>query len=714
MGGTFFNIFFLDMVYMSKIFLIVSMFGLVFLSSCGQNGRFYSDQFLKTSGTAIVNQKGEEVYLYGINIGNWLLVEPWLLKMDGKPGIRSGRDIFDILEKRFGQKKAVELYRTYMDNFINEQDLASIAGTGMNMIRVPFWYGALTDPKYSEREYQYLDRMIGWAKKYRLYVLLDLHGAPGGQNTQAAHLGENKTNQMWTDPELLNRTVNLWKTLAKRYKNEKIVAGYDILNEPSGAPSLPVSMKDLVRFYDVLYKSIREIDTNHMIFIEDGMQGVQRLPHPSVMGWENVVYSFHYYPDPADPKSYSLSMSERLPNLRRAQVYFNVPFHVGEFNSVDSSGGGIRTMRQMFDAFRCFGWSWNIWTYKKIEDNAGFNWGLTGYVDTLTDIDLGSATFEIVRELFSQYNTSYLKKNTQMESAIADFSRALTEAKVINRLRDDLALYPEEGGMTRGKNGGIILEWNNGLPELTKWGDNDTVSWIVNIPLEGDYALLADYSSGIASNAGLKMDVSVDGHQVVEFGVVSSGSRDKYGKSTAAFMKLTNGRHVLSLTAGQTNSGVMNLRSLELVLTNGLPVTNRTDYGSVRLLPLFFYGFNPADSDAGIEWQNTPGNVGHWQSGEKVAWVFESDEDSYYDVSFDFASTNQPNASRFEIFANQDSRGLSVRLPNTGSLKEYRRMEAGRLRFMKGMNVITFQGFTANKAMAGNLGEIGLKKSGKR
>ena len=187
----------------------------------------YADElyFLHTRDTRIVNEQNEEVYLYGFNLGNWLLVEPWMLKFSSLPGIEAGADIFNIFEKRFGIDKAKEIYKTYMDNYITEYDIKYLASLGVNFLRIPFWYRAVVDKKYTPEEMYYLDRVIGWCRKYKIYCLIDMHGAPGGQSDWSGILGERMNNQLWNNEGYLNETIELWKKIARKYKDEKAVAG---------------------------------------------------------------------------------------------------------------------------------------------------------------------------------------------------------------------------------------------------------------------------------------------------------------------------------------------------------------------------------------------------------------------------------------------------------------------------------------------------------
>ena len=121
------------------------------------------------------------------------------------------------------------------------------------------------------------------------YVLLDLHGTFGGQNT-FDNCGEvNSDPQLWKNTEYQDRTVKLWEGIANHYKGNPAVAGYDLLNEPDR-----VGKDQLNAFYNRLYKAIRAIDSDHMIYMEAAWDWNQ-LYAPSVYGWTNVVYEMHYY-----------------------------------------------------------------------------------------------------------------------------------------------------------------------------------------------------------------------------------------------------------------------------------------------------------------------------------------------------------------------------------------------------------------------------------
>lgn len=473
----------------------------------------------------IVDASGREVLLWGPNLGSWLLVEPWMIQMDHEPGVHAGKDIFERLEQRFGAEKAGELYRTYVDHFVTEDDIAYIASLGMNSIRVPFWYAAAFDPKHAGSECAYLDRVIGWAKKHGLYVILDFHGLPGGQNENVTTLGEDAANQLWTKPEFQEMTVRMWEALAKRYQDEPTVAGYDLVNEANGAPS----METLLAFYDRLYKAIRAIDQRHMIFIEDALKGLHRLPKPTDAGWMNVVYSFHYYPTFANPNEDPSTYREKLPNLRRLQLKDGVPFHCGEFNVFSRRAGGVAYNARFMEVFRQYGWSFHFWSYKKIYQDRDYNWGLVGRTKEPIAIDLDKATFEEARAAFERYDSAKLEKDAEFESALKEFGRRLGAHENAPRIEPDLALYPEEAILVRSDGGTAGIRWEDPERPIADWSPRDAAYWDVNAPSDAMYRVVIEYASDDSRGGGTSPARQTDHAHVhrVAVGIEPEDGRDR-------------------------------------------------------------------------------------------------------------------------------------------------------------------------------------------
>lgn len=71
----------------------------------------------------------------------------------------------------------------HYNTFITEQDIAQIAGAGLNWIRLPIPFWAVdewdNEPFLARTCWKYILRVFRWARKYGLRINLDLHTAPG-------------------------------------------------------------------------------------------------------------------------------------------------------------------------------------------------------------------------------------------------------------------------------------------------------------------------------------------------------------------------------------------------------------------------------------------------------------------------------------------------------------------------------------------------------
>ena len=275
---------------MKKALLIIIIMLLLslYFYGCGKE----EVKFLKAVGTDIVtdNGEGDVIRLIGVNAGGYLVIEEWMCPVASYTQF----EMDETLYRRFGSR-AGELLDIYMDNWWTDYDFDIIKQTGFNTIRLPFTWRTLQNSDYSFKEnaFMRLDEFISEAGKRGLYVILDLHGAHGSQNGRH-HSGDVSTGgALYTSEENMRRTLELWVEVAKRYKNNPTVAGYDLLNEPEGVPG-GIMLPDTPHweYYDRLYRAIREVDGNHIIIMEAVWE--YDLPSPSVYGWENVVYEYHF------------------------------------------------------------------------------------------------------------------------------------------------------------------------------------------------------------------------------------------------------------------------------------------------------------------------------------------------------------------------------------------------------------------------------------
>ncbi len=334
--------------------------------------------FLKRKKTLILGEQGQPVQLKGVNFGGWLMMEAYFVNA---PSLAQR-----LFEKEFtklcGARALADLMAKFRDNFITEADVKQVADWGMNCIRLPFHYKVAAD----NRAIAYLDKSIAWARKHNVYLILDLHAAYGAQNPDWHSDSIDGKTELWTKKSNRQKTYALWEKLADRYKDETIIAGYDLLNE--------TVMKDntlLNEFYRESIKAVRRCDKNHMLFIE-GQQWAQQIDVLDDFEDDNWVYSIHYY----EPMEFAFNLIQFLHYpwdtcnkdtiRRRMEGYSQLarkkqrPVHVGEFG-VNYRQGFFNEhvyLQDELKAFNDFGFHWNYWTYKAVKNHM-FPDGIYGY-----------------------------------------------------------------------------------------------------------------------------------------------------------------------------------------------------------------------------------------------------------------------------------------------------------------------------------------------
>src|SRR6266508_5788646 len=189
-------------------------------------------KFVTTRGKEFFSPEGKPLLLKGINLGNWLLPEGYMFKFKTT---NSPRLIQVAINELVGEEEARRFWKTYRDNYITREDIRFIKRSGFNSVRVPFNYRLFvsdgTVPRLEGPGYELLDRVVDWCRSEGLYVILDMHAAPGGQT------GDNIDDSfaypfLFESGESQELTINIWRKIAARYRNEPGMIGYDLLNEP--------------------------------------------------------------------------------------------------------------------------------------------------------------------------------------------------------------------------------------------------------------------------------------------------------------------------------------------------------------------------------------------------------------------------------------------------------------------------------------------------
>jgi aryl-phospho-beta-D-glucosidase BglC (GH1 family) len=184
-----------------------------------------------------------------------------------------------------------------------------------------------------------------------------MHGVPGGQSDED-HNGLGKSNRLWFEPKYIQQFADAWGKIAAEFRGPE-VAMFDLMNEPMGAPN--TAMLNLI--YDRVIRSIRAVNTETVVIVEDGYKGFETTPHPNVPGWTNVCFSLHFYDFNAKTtEGHMTTLDKDLKKDLPLRGYRNAPLYIGEFNLEPNAGPDVT--HRFVNAMSQAGLSWTIWTWK--------------------------------------------------------------------------------------------------------------------------------------------------------------------------------------------------------------------------------------------------------------------------------------------------------------------------------------------------------------
>ncbi|ESU13895.1 hypothetical protein FGSG_07617 [Fusarium graminearum PH-1] len=298
-----------------------------------------SSGILKTDNERIVDANGDAVLLRGTALGGWMLMENF---MNGFPGRE--HQIRAALLKVLGQEKHDFFFDKFLEYFFTDKDAEFLASLKFNCLRLCLNYRHFEDDMnpfvIKEEGFKHVDRVINLCAKYGIYTILDLHALPGGQN-QDWH-SDNPTGYaaFWDHKHFQDRAINLWEHIARRYKGNPWVAGYNPMNEPADS-----EWTRLLAFYDRIVPAIRNIDPDHVLFLEGNTFSMDFTGFDKV--WENSVYAIHDY------------------------CGFGFPNRIGRFQGTQEQESYIRRMYdrkvEFMKKHNVPIWNaWSIWSYKDV------------------------------------------------------------------------------------------------------------------------------------------------------------------------------------------------------------------------------------------------------------------------------------------------------------------------------------------------------------
>lgn len=307
--------------------------------------------YLHANGVAMLDISNQPILLRGVDLGCWLWPEYYMMGNvslpayanagTGSGGINNYYDglvaaIQDVLGG--DTNLTAQVLDAYWTNFISAADIVYLHSQGFNSVRVPYtfeeffqvtnWANNYPSNGFDiDTGFKYLDNLVGWCSTNSIYVIPDMHCAPGGPNNWAVvnYGGTLNTNtaSVFTNAANLVLAQHIWARIALHYATNQWIGGYDLLNEPVNTASgnLQVGTPYVSDTYSNLIRVIRFLDPNHM-FLCEGDAYASTL-YDVNQGWTDGDWGFsdHDYGSPLPLGA----------GNRATAVGDNVPIWGGEF-----------------------------------------------------------------------------------------------------------------------------------------------------------------------------------------------------------------------------------------------------------------------------------------------------------------------------------------------------------------------------------------------
>jgi aryl-phospho-beta-D-glucosidase BglC (GH1 family) len=288
-----------------------------------------------------------------------------------------------------------------------EKHFTMLSEIGFNVVRVNLTYRIFEDNanpgEWKQSGWDLLDQLVQWGKNNGIYLILDMHVAPGGAGISACMGCGFRT---WDEAPYQLRFRALWREIARRYASEPQIAAFDLLNEPvptETAAQWPALAQTLI-------DAIREVDSNHMILMEsvnwifdrNDTSPLAELDEATLRSFQslvndaNTLYDFHFY----IPGNYTLQfesgtdggsypdesiaeatitgehvprtmnfLSGEMNTVNSFWTTAGVPINYGEWGTEgDVEKGGPDYMRDMLTLMNSRGLSWQFYFINRLYD----------------------------------------------------------------------------------------------------------------------------------------------------------------------------------------------------------------------------------------------------------------------------------------------------------------------------------------------------------
>lgn len=543
-----------------------------------------NSQLLQTKGSIIVNDKSETVILRGMGLGGWMLQEGYMFQLSN---LGQQYRIKEKIEDIVGPAKTKQFYDQWLLNHTTKKDIDSLAAWGFNSVRLPIHYNLFTlsvdeepvkgENTWLKKGFEMTDSLLSWCKENKMYLILDLHAAPGGQGNDLPISDRNPSKPiLWDSEANQKKTIALWRKLAQHYANEPWIGGYDILNEPNygfedpkkdfrgTAENKNIPLKELMK---EITTAIREVDKKHIIIIEGN--GFGNNYNGILPAWDdNMVLSFHKYGN--------FNNTESIKKFLELRTKYNMPLWLGE--SGENSNTWFTEAIQLVET-NGIGWAWwqlkkmginnplqikrpegyeqllNYWSGKAAKPSEELSWKIL--TELLENLKIDKNVFhpDVVDAMIRQVqktSTVPFKKhliNSNTSIAAADFDMGRQRYAYYDK---DSARYQytpnvnTEGNKGHSyRNDGVDIALFENQPYVFSIEDGEWLQYTVQVNSAGNYAIsfitAADQQAGIIS-------LYDNGKKIInQLTILPTGDQKKWRQSAVKNSSLKKGTHTFKV-----------------------------------------------------------------------------------------------------------------------------------------------------------------------
>ncbi|KAJ3204575.1 hypothetical protein HDU82_005749 [Entophlyctis luteolus] len=203
----------------------------------------------------------------GVSLGALFVFEPWLAEAEwARIGCGGQRSEFDCV-MALGQTAADAAFQDHWDTWIARADITEITRAGLNTVRIPVGYWLREDIVYADSEHfprgalPYLERLCGWAADAGLYIIIDLHAAPGAQVASNPFTGQYAPVPGFYVDWQYERALKFLEwitTIIHTNRNFRNVGMLQVVNEPERSDAASPNLR--AAFYPSAVRRIRAVE----------------------------------------------------------------------------------------------------------------------------------------------------------------------------------------------------------------------------------------------------------------------------------------------------------------------------------------------------------------------------------------------------------------------------------------------------------------------